>query len=103
VLRYPALFIKLIIGNPRGLENDIIVIKVICKAPQFEVVITRKENATVVSNIAIVHEGDLSYVVLDKGNGQYERRNIKIGLETADKTEILSGLKGGTLLFSSKP
>jgi len=60
-----------------------------------EIEITRKENATVVSSIAIVHEGDLSYVMLDKGNGQYERRDIKIGLETADKTEILSGLKVG--------
>ncbi|AJS58694.1 efflux RND transporter periplasmic adaptor subunit [Paenibacillus sp. IHBB 10380] len=85
------------------------------QAPQFEVVISlppdehligglslngeieviRKENATVVSSIAIVHEGDLSYVMLDKGNGQYERRDIKIGLETTDKTEILSGLKVG--------
>lgn len=85
------------------------------QAPQFEVVISlppdehligglslngeieiiRKEDATVVSSIAIVHEGDLSYVMLDKGNGQYERRDIKVGLETTDKTEILSGLKVG--------
>lgn len=86
--------------------------------PQFEVVITlqpdehligglslngeietvRKENATVVSSIAVMHEGDLSYVMLDKGDGQYERKDIEVGLETTDKTEILSGLKVGDVV-----
>lgn len=84
-------------------------------AAQFEVVITlqpnehligglslvgeietvRKENATVVSNIAITREGDQAFVMLDMGNGQYERREVEIGLETADKAEILSGLNVG--------
>jgi RND family efflux transporter MFP subunit len=83
--------------------------------PQFEVVISlqpdehligglslsgdietsRKENAVVVSSIAVVHEGDLTYVMLDKGNGQYERTEIKVGMETTEKTEVLSGLKAG--------
>ncbi|MEK5235589.1 hypothetical protein NST99_07805 [Paenibacillus sp. FSL L8-0470] len=31
------------------------------------------------SNIAVIHEGDLSYVMLDKGNGKIERKEIKIG------------------------
>lgn len=86
--------------------------------PQFEVVITlqpdehligglslngeietvRKENATVVSSIAVMHEGDLSYVMLDKGDGQYERKDIEVGLETTDKTEVLSGLKVGDVV-----
>ncbi|ULO05056.1 efflux RND transporter periplasmic adaptor subunit [Paenibacillus sp. 19GGS1-52] len=85
------------------------------QVPQFEVVIslqpdehligglslngeietTRKEKATVVSSIAVMHEGDLAYCMLDLGNGQYERREITIGLETTEKTEILSGLKPG--------
>ncbi|GGF68833.1 hemolysin secretion protein D [Paenibacillus albidus] len=60
-----------------------------------EIETTRKENAVVVSSIAIQHEGDLSYVMLDKGNGQYERTEIKTGLETSDNTEVLSGLKVG--------
>lgn len=83
--------------------------------PQFEVVISlqpdehligglslsgdietsRKEKAVVVSSIAVVHEGDLAYVMLDKGNGQYERTEIKVGMETTEKTEVLSGLKAG--------
>ncbi|MHA0857244.1 efflux RND transporter periplasmic adaptor subunit [Paenibacillus sp. CMAA1364] len=83
--------------------------------PQFEVVISldpnekligglslsgeietlRKENATVVSSIAVTREGDIAYVMLDMGNGQYERRDIVIGLETGDKVEILSGVNVG--------
>lgn len=83
--------------------------------PQFEVVISlqpdehligglslsgdietsRKENAVVVSSIAVVHEGDLAYVMLDKGDGVYERTEIKVGMETSEKTEVLSGLKAG--------
>ncbi|MGE7610736.1 efflux RND transporter periplasmic adaptor subunit [Paenibacillus sp. NPDC101420] len=86
--------------------------------PQFEVVISlqpnerligglslngeietvRKENAIVVSSIAVMHEGDLSYVMVDKGNGEYERRDIKVGMETADKTEAVSGLKVGDVV-----
>lgn len=60
-----------------------------------EIVTVRKEKATVVSNIAIIREGDIAYVMLDMGNGQYERREVTIGLDTADKTEILSGLNVG--------
>ncbi|MEK5023475.1 efflux RND transporter periplasmic adaptor subunit [Paenibacillus sp. FSL M7-1046] len=60
-----------------------------------EIEIIRKENVTVLSNIAVIHEGDLSYVMLDNGNGQIERKEIKIGLETTDKVEVLSGLKAG--------
>lgn len=83
--------------------------------PQFEVVISlqpdehligglslsgdietsRKEKAVVVSNIAVIREGELAFVMLDKGNGQYERKEIKVGMETTDKTEVLSGLKAG--------
>ncbi|MFF2015506.1 efflux RND transporter periplasmic adaptor subunit [Paenibacillus sp. NPDC058177] len=60
-----------------------------------EIEAIRKEKATVVSSMAVIHDGDAAYVNLDKGNGEIERRDIKIGLETTDKTEILSGLKPG--------
>ena len=83
--------------------------------PQFEVVISmqpdehlmgglslsgdvetsRKEKAVVVSNIAVIREGELAFVMVDKGNGQYVRKEIKTGMETTDKTEVLSGLKAG--------
>ncbi|MFX3633893.1 MAG: efflux RND transporter periplasmic adaptor subunit [Candidatus Pristimantibacillus sp.] len=56
---------------------------------------SRKEDVIVVPTIAIMREQDLYYVMLDKGNGQYERKDIKIGLETSEKTEVLEGLKEG--------
>lgn len=36
--------------------------------------------------------------MLDKGDGQYERKDIEVGLETTDKTEVLSGLKVGDVV-----
>lgn len=55
----------------------------------------RKANALVVPTVAIMREKESYYVMLDKGNGQVERHNIKIGLETSEKTEVLDGLKEG--------
>jgi len=55
----------------------------------------RKENVTVVPTIAVMREKDSYYVMVDKGNGQFERRDIKIGMETPEKTEVLEGLKKG--------
>lgn len=58
----------------------------------------RKENATVVPTLAIMREGDMAYVTLDKGNGQTARQDIKTGLEVDDKTEVLEGLKPGDVV-----
>lgn len=55
----------------------------------------RKENVIVVPTVAVLREKDQYYVFLDKGNGQVERRDIKIGMETSEKTEVLEGLKEG--------
>ncbi|WP_110930149.1 efflux RND transporter periplasmic adaptor subunit [Paenibacillus bouchesdurhonensis] len=55
----------------------------------------RKENVLVLPSIAVMRDETSAYVMLDKGSGQYERRDIKTGLETMDKTEVLEGLKEG--------
>lgn len=55
----------------------------------------RKQDVTVVPTIAVMREKDSYYVMVDKGNGQFERRDIKIGMETPEKTEVLEGLKKG--------
>ncbi|OMF38262.1 efflux transporter periplasmic adaptor subunit [Paenibacillus sp. FSL H8-0548] len=55
----------------------------------------RKENTTAVPSIAIIREKEKNYVMFDAGNGEYERREIKIGLETPELTEVLEGLKPG--------
>ncbi|WP_053376238.1 efflux RND transporter periplasmic adaptor subunit [Paenibacillus sp. FJAT-27812] len=59
----------------------------------------RKENTTAVPSIAIIREKDKHFVMLDSGNGQYERKEIKIGLETPELTEVLEGLKVGDQVF----
>lgn len=56
---------------------------------------SRSDQTLVLSSIAVMRDQDSAYVLLDNGSGQYERRNIKIGLETTDKTEVLEGLKEG--------
>ncbi|UHA72644.1 efflux RND transporter periplasmic adaptor subunit [Paenibacillus sp. 481] len=54
-----------------------------------------KENAIVVPTVAVMREKDQQYVMLEKSKGNYERRNIKVGLETPEKVEVLEGLKDG--------
>lgn len=83
--------------------------------PQFEVVISlepnehligglsltgeietvRKEKVTAVPTMAVMREPGAAYVMIDKGNGQTERRDVKTGMETLDKVEIIEGLKPG--------
>ncbi|MBB3113837.1 HlyD family secretion protein/macrolide-specific efflux system membrane fusion protein [Paenibacillus phyllosphaerae] len=58
----------------------------------------RKEKVTVVPTIAIMRDQDQYYVMLDNGNGQLERRDIKVGMETAEKTEVTEGLKPGDVV-----
>lgn len=55
----------------------------------------RREMTTVVPTLAIMREKDKYFVNFDQGNGQFERREIKIGLETPELTEVLEGLKEG--------
>lgn len=55
----------------------------------------RKENAIVVPTVAVMREKESVFVMIDKGNGQVERKEIKVGLETSEKTEVLEGLKEG--------
>ncbi|MFD0713107.1 efflux RND transporter periplasmic adaptor subunit [Paenibacillus sp. GCM10027626] len=55
----------------------------------------RRDKVTVVPTIAVMRDKDAYYVMLDKGNGQYERKDIKVGMETSEKTEVLEGLKPG--------
>ncbi|MFF3924477.1 efflux RND transporter periplasmic adaptor subunit [Paenibacillus lactis] len=60
-----------------------------------DIVTERKEKAVVVPKLAVMTEGDISYVMVDKGGGQIERQDIETGMQTLDKIEVLSGLKPG--------
>lgn len=58
----------------------------------------RKEDVIVVSSLAVMRDQEEPYVLLDKGNGKSEQRIVKTGIESGDKTEIISGLKPGDIV-----
>lgn len=55
----------------------------------------------VVPQSAVLNSGDRQVVFLDRGNGAYEQREVKIGAQLGDRVEILSGLKAGERIVTS--
>jgi RND family efflux transporter MFP subunit len=49
----------------------------------------------VVPDSAVLNSGDRQVVFLDRGDGHFEPRNVKIGAQSDGRTEILSGLHEG--------
>jgi multidrug efflux pump subunit AcrA (membrane-fusion protein) len=55
---------------------------------------------------AVIRESNSAYIFVDKGNGKYERRNVKLGRPLDGSLEIISGIaaddkivfEGGLLL-----
>jgi macrolide-specific efflux system membrane fusion protein len=58
----------------------------------------KKPDTLVVHTLAIQRDKDKYYVMKDTGQGVPVRQDITIGLETPEKTEILSGLVEGDLV-----
>ncbi|WP_152396770.1 efflux RND transporter periplasmic adaptor subunit [Paenibacillus guangzhouensis] len=54
--------------------------------------VANKPDVLVIPTIAVQREKDQYYVMLKSANG-VEKKYIKIGLETPDKTEVMEGLK----------
>jgi macrolide-specific efflux system membrane fusion protein len=60
----------------------------------------KKTDALVIHTLAIQRDKDKYYVMKDTGQGAPVRQDITIGLETPEKTEILSGLvEGDTVIL----
>ncbi|MEK8126363.1 efflux RND transporter periplasmic adaptor subunit [Paenibacillus filicis] len=55
----------------------------------------KKSGALTLSTLAIQRDKDEYYVMLETSPGNLEKRVVKIGVETPDKTEILEGLNEG--------
>lgn len=55
----------------------------------------RKTGALVVPTLTVQRDKDEYYVMVETDQGSLERRAVKIGLETPDKTEIVDGLSEG--------
>lgn len=45
-----------------------------------------------------MNDQNSSYVMVEKSPGQYERRDIKVGMDTGEKAEIVEGLKEGDVI-----
>jgi macrolide-specific efflux system membrane fusion protein len=59
-----------------------------------KIITDNKQDALVVPTLAVMHENEQYFVYVTTPSG-VERRNIRIGLETAEHTEILEGLAEG--------
>jgi RND family efflux transporter MFP subunit len=55
----------------------------------------------VVPQSAVLNSGDRQVVFLDRGNGFFEPREVKIGVQSGDRVEILSGLQAGERIVTS--
>jgi Cu(I)/Ag(I) efflux system membrane fusion protein len=54
-----------------------------------------------VPHTAVLNSGLRQVVFVDRGNGIFEPRAVKIGQQLGDRTEILSGLKAGERIVTS--
>jgi RND family efflux transporter MFP subunit len=55
----------------------------------------------VVPQTAVLNSGDHQTVFVDRGNGYFEPRDVKIGAQSGGRTEILRGLKAGERIVIS--
>jgi len=55
----------------------------------------------VVPQSAVLNSGDHQTVFVDRGNGHFEPRAVKIGEQLDGRIEILSGLKAGERIVTS--
>jgi RND family efflux transporter MFP subunit len=55
----------------------------------------------VVPETAVLNSGDRQVVFLDRGEGHFEPRAVKIGAQTGGRIEILSGLQEGDRIVTS--
>ncbi len=60
-----------------------------------DIEVDRKENVLVISEAALDFAGDTTFVKIKKGEGEYERSQIKTGLSDGLKIEVISGLSEG--------
>ncbi len=63
-----------------------------------KIVTDSRQDAIVVPTIAVLREANQYYVYTDGADG-IERRDIQIGIETSDKTEVLEGLSEGDIVY----
>ncbi|HEY5215148.1 MAG TPA: efflux RND transporter periplasmic adaptor subunit [Acidobacteriaceae bacterium] len=61
----------------------------------------QKNDTLVLPAEAVVQNGDHTYVLVVDSTNHVERRNVTLGIETANQTEILSGLRAGERVIAA--
>ncbi len=56
---------------------------------------TQEEEHLVIPSDAVLNTGEKEYVFVDLGNGYFEPREVRMGIESNDRTAIENGLKEG--------
>lgn len=59
------------------------------------------KNAVLVPEMAVLHTGERSVVVLALGGGRFEPRDVKLGLQGEGQYQVLEGLEGGEKIVTS--
>ena len=59
------------------------------------------EPVLAVPKEAVIHAGDRDVIIIDKGRGYFEPRNIVTGMDADDYYELLKGAKEGELVVTS--
>ncbi|MFO7604330.1 MAG: efflux RND transporter periplasmic adaptor subunit [Gammaproteobacteria bacterium] len=54
-----------------------------------------KTDVVVVPREAVIHTGKESRVILALGDGRYQPRRVRVGIESGDRVEVLEGLEAG--------
>jgi RND family efflux transporter MFP subunit len=60
-----------------------------------------KDDALILPSQAIVRNGEEAYVLVVDATNHIERRNVTLGIETANRVEITSGLREGERVVAS--
>lgn len=60
-----------------------------------------EQNVVLVPEMAVLHSGERDVVVLALGEGRFEPREVKLGLQGGGNYEVLEGLEGGEKIVTS--
>jgi RND family efflux transporter MFP subunit len=61
----------------------------------------QKNDALILPSQAIVQNGDQAYVLVVNATNHVEKRNVTLGIETSNRTEIATGLQAGENVIAS--
>lgn len=62
---------------------------------EVEIAAGSQKPVVAVPNSAVIDTGDRQVVFIDRGNGQFEPRDVKLGVRGEDQTEITQGIAAG--------